>query len=107
MNDQEQAIAAVLEGFTSMPSNGAVEHALREHVEHELMGALHAVTVEVMPGLLVRPDDVLVLQSSNYITTEHAALVKAELFKRMPLLRDVVILQHGMHVAGVYRESDT
>lgn len=109
MSDQAQAIEDVLSSLQEMPSRLDVEQRLRDHVmstsEEVLTDALHAMCIEVMPGLLIKSDDVLVLESASYITSEHLALIKADVFKRMPMLRDVVVLQH-VHVAGVYREVD-
>lgn len=103
MNDQAQVIADILDAVEPMPGNH-IEQQLRDAVVDHLTET--STIIDVMPGMIVRPDDVLVLECADYVSSEVAAVIKAECFKRMPLLRDVVFLQH-VHVAGVYREDES
>lgn len=65
-----------------------------------------AVTVEVMPGVVIRPGDVLLLASSAVVSEAQAATVRAQAIERMPALADVVFLS-GCTVAGVYRTEES
>lgn len=108
MNDQADAIADVLDAVEPMPNNH-VEQAMREALtKNDVQSIVETSTttiIEVLPGIIVRPGDVLVIESADYVTSEHVDRIKAEVFKRMPCVRDVVVLQH-VRLVGVYREGE-
>lgn len=127
MTDQAQAIEDVLSGFQSIgpeavpPDVGAAFETMaaqsaeriaarRAEREQQALPTVTrlsdpAVTVEVIPGVVIRPGDVLLLASTASVTADQAAAVRAQALERLPGLADVVVLS-GVTVAGVYREEE-
>lgn len=64
------------------------------------------ITVEVMPGVIVRPGDVLILQSMNAVSHQQAAEMRRQVMERLPDLADVLFIANAT-VAGVYRDEAT
>lgn len=65
------------------------------------------VTVEPIPGVVIRPGDRLLLSIPAALTDEQAADVKARVIDRLPDLADVIVLGGGVSVAGVYRTEES
>lgn len=110
MNDQNGVIADVLGEFVDLTPEHPAAQALRETVAalktaEPVDTTVDAITVECMPGVVVRPDDVLILAAPRNITIEQLDRIKAEVFKRLPGIADVVVLG-GVYVTGVYREGN-
>lgn len=109
MSDQTDAINNVLGDYTPLdnghPMAQATLHAVAALKASEAE-EFDAITVEVLPGLIIRPNDVLVISVSHNINAEHADRIKAEVFRRLPGIADVVVLS-GAHITGVYREEAT
>lgn len=113
MADQADAIGDVLGGFVPLGTDHPAAQQLAANVaalkaqqaaDDEDAETFHAVTVEVVPGCIIRPGDVLVLTAGERITQEAAHQIKAEIFRRLPGIADVVVLG-GVYVSGVYREG--
>lgn len=61
--------------------------------------------VDVMPGMVIRPGDVLVLSCLTQLSAQETAIVRDVCKARMPQLADVVIIAHPLAIAAVYRET--
>jgi hypothetical protein len=61
------------------------------------------VTVEVMPGVIVRPGDVLILQCDP-VTLEQAKHIHDAVMEQLPGLADVIVFG-GARIGGVYRDE--
>jgi hypothetical protein len=61
--------------------------------------------VEVMPGVVIRPGDVLLLHGGPSLTIDVLTAIREALLFKLPGLVDVVILSPDLHVAGVYRDE--
>lgn len=110
MNDAD-AIAEVLADFTPLGEDHPVAQQTLEAVAADLR-ARHGlpveipqpITVDVIPGVIVRPGDVLILEVDRAITIRHAEHVRESVMARLPGLADVIVL--GAHIGGVYRKED-
>jgi hypothetical protein len=65
--------------------------------------ALHEV--DVMPGMVIRPDDVLVISCTDQLTPERAKQLQDALMTRLPGLADVVVLAGPLSIGAVYRRN--
>jgi hypothetical protein len=72
-------------------------------IEHEIESTLHEV--DVMPGMVIRPGDVLVLSCLTQLSAQETAIVRDVVRARMPQLADVLIVAHPLAVSAVYRET--
>lgn len=118
IHDEEAALAAVLgsvqpigpdvpAGFgQSVAADIAQRHTrpVRDDAPSPPL-RLPGVTVETLPGMIVRPGDILLLTTPTSITVDQAESIKAEALARMPGLSDVVVFGGGA-VAGVYRREE-
>lgn len=118
MNDQTEGINGVLAGFMDVTTDHPAAQQLLANVAALKVAeldaadnaadddpyAIDAITVEVLPALVIRPGDVLVLSTTDHITLEQLDRIKAEIFRRLPNIADVVMLGR-VSISGVYRED--
>ena len=62
--------------------------------------------VDVMPGMVIRPGDVLVVACDAPLEERRAELLQAALMERMPGLADVIVLSGPLSIAAVYRRDE-
>jgi hypothetical protein len=61
--------------------------------------------VDVMPGMVIRPGDVLVVGCDSRLDEGTAERLRSGLLERLPGLADVVVLTPPLSVAAVYRRD--
>jgi hypothetical protein len=66
---------------------------------------IRVLEVDVLPGMVIRPGDVLVVGCETPISLERAAELREGLLERMPGLADVVVLAPPLSIAAVYRRD--
>ncbi len=71
----------------------------------EWSGVLEAPAIAIDGGLVVRPGDVLLVETDTQITVVDAQRLVDRLLARLPGVRDVVVLA-GCRVRAVYRPDD-
>jgi hypothetical protein len=62
--------------------------------------------VDVLPGMVIRPGDVLVVACDEVLSLSGGQVLHDALMERMPGLADVVVLSRPLSIAAVYREND-
>lgn len=109
MNDQAETINNVLGDYTPLTNDHpAAQQLLADVAALKAAEAVDTeftpVTVEMVPACIIRPGDVLVLTTDHALTAEMVDRIKAELFRKLPNIADVVVLGN-LQVSGVYREG--
>jgi hypothetical protein len=61
--------------------------------------------VDVMPGMVIRPGDVLVVSCTEPLEQDRVQRLRTALLERMPGLADVIVLVAPLSVAAVYRDG--
>ena len=67
---------------------------------------MHVHEVDVMPGMVIRPGDVLVIAcNEKHLEVDRAKALHDALMQRMPGLADIIVLAAPLSIAAVYRDD--